>query len=70
MWRNGSRARLRIWWREPWGFESPHPHKAKALNYFNHQFFKISSRNDEKNTRIKASVTIALKIQEKDWCSR
>lgn len=30
MWRNGSRARLRIWWRKPWGFESPHPHKATS----------------------------------------
>ena len=29
----GSRARLRIWCREAWGFESLHPHKQnKSLN--------------------------------------
>gem|GEM_PF-1385775 len=22
----GRRARLRIWWGDPWGFESLHPH--------------------------------------------
>ncbi len=31
MWRNGSRARLRIWWRKPWGFESPHPHFFRII---------------------------------------
>ena len=34
MWRNGSRARLRIWCREAWGFESLQPHKKNSLwNY-------------------------------------
>ena len=30
----GSRARLRIWWGDPWGFESLHAHatdKAEAV---------------------------------------
>ena len=27
----GSRARLRIWWRKPWGFESLQPHENKLL---------------------------------------
>ena len=45
MWRNGSRARLRIWWRKPWGFESPHPHKATSEGDVPSFFFVTIPRN-------------------------
>jgi dCMP deaminase len=32
MWRNGSRARLRIWCRKAWGFESLHAHSKSRRN--------------------------------------
>ncbi len=32
MWRNGSRARLRIWCLTTWGFESPHAHEEEVVN--------------------------------------
>ena len=28
----GSRARLRIWWSDPWGFESLHAHRRLSRN--------------------------------------
>jgi hypothetical protein len=29
----GSRARLRIWWSDPWGFESLHAHGKKQKRW-------------------------------------
>ena len=39
----GSHARLRIWCREAWGFESLHPHFIKFLNFFRNFFCENSS---------------------------
>ena len=37
----GSHARLRIWCREAWGFESLHPHYAKIAQLVEHNLAKV-----------------------------
>ena len=74
IWRNGSRARLRIWWSNPWGFESLHPHFFFFTNLYqvnittenlndNHLKVKINLDPQDYLPKVEESIkTVSKKI--------